>query len=81
MNPRIKEIMETSNAERIPQWILSNIRERLGYESDDTSHDDEINDMTPREIFEEWLEWQGICGYSDRILKAIHVIFEVDLRY
>lgn len=81
MNPRIVEYMECSNTEKIPQCIIRDVRERLGYEPDDTSHDDEINVMSPREIFEAWLEWQGISGYSDRILKVIHGIFGVDLGY
>ena len=81
MDPRIVNYMHKEK-ERIPEWIMQDVRQRLGYEPDDTSHDDEIYDtMTPREIFEEWLSWNGILGCHDRILKAIHSIFGVDLGY
>jgi len=62
-----------------PEWILKNIRQNLGLEPDDTSQDDEINAMSKQEVFERYLTWQGIIGYSDRIISVIETIYNVEL--
>lgn len=62
-----------------PEWLLKNIRQNLGLEPDDTSQDDEINAMSKQEVFERYLTWQGIIGYSDRIISVIETIYNVDL--
>lgn len=62
-----------------PKWLLKDIRQNLGLEPDDTSQDDEINNMSKQEVFDRYLTWQGIIGYSNRILTAIETIYGVDL--
>ena len=62
-----------------PEWLLKNIRQNLGLEPDDTSQDDEINAMSKQEVFERYLTWQGIIGYSNKIILAIETIYNVDL--
>lgn len=65
---------------KYPEYIMRYVRERLDLEPDDTSKDEEINMMTPTEVFTEWLEWQGIIGYSDTILQAVEDIFDIELQ-
>lgn len=62
-----------------PEWLLKNIRQNLGLEPDDTSQDDEINAMSKQEVFERYLTWQGIIGYSNRIISVIETIYNVEL--
>lgn len=62
-----------------PEWLLKDVRRNLGLEPDDTSHDEEINAMSKQEVFERYLTWQGIIGYSDRIILVIETIYNVEL--
>lgn len=61
------------------EYILHNVRQNLGLESDDASMDSEINRMSKREVLSRCLEWDGIVGYDYRILKFVSEIFDVDL--
>lgn len=42
-----------------------------------------INEMTPRQKISNWLEWNGICGFTDDILDVVSaaygIILEPDL--
>lgn len=62
-----------------PEEILQVLRERNGLDEDDDSRDEEWNTLSPNEVFEECLEWEGIIGYSYTILELISNIFHIDL--
>lgn len=49
--------------------ILEALSERLDVE--DITLEGALENYTPREIFEEWLEYEGICGYTDKILAVL----------
>ena len=42
-----------------------------------------INEMTPRQKISNWLEWNGLCGFTDDILDVVSaaygIILEPDL--
>lgn len=61
-------------------YIMRCVRQNLGLEPNDTSRDKEILTMTPREVFDKWLEWQGIIGYGEIIISAIENIFNVKFK-
>ena len=58
-----------------PESILEILRQRKDLEENDTSRDEEFNEMSPHAVFEEVLEWEGIQGYSWWILCKIHDIY------
>lgn len=58
-----------------PESILKILRQRKDLEEDDTSRDEEFNEMSPHAVFEEVLEWEGIQGYSWWILCKIRDIY------
>ena len=60
---------------KYPDSIMRNVRETFGLEPDDTSLDKEINELDPMEVFERWLQWEGIIGYEYRIKEAVNNIF------
>ena len=64
---------------RYPEHIVKCIRQRLGLEEDDTSRDEEISLMTPPEVFEEVLEWDGLIGYFCTIKNWIEDIYGFDI--
>lgn len=61
--------------------LMGCIRQRLGLEETDTSKDQEIERMTPREVFDHRLCWEGIIGYSGTILGWVKEIYKVDLDF
>lgn len=55
------------------------VRQRLDYDEFDGSHDDEIDEMTPVEVFDEVIAWEGIIGYSEEIMEWVECVYDVDL--
>ena len=56
--------------------IMEAVRGNLGLDDpDDTSLDEQINEMDKTEVFERFLNWNGIYGYGDTILSVIEDIF------
>lgn len=59
--------------------IMEAVRQNLGLEADDTSKDDEINEMTRQEVLDRVCKWNGLIGYADTIREWIEDIWGVDL--
>lgn len=38
-----------------------------------------VAEMTNTELLDHWLEYNGICGYTEDIKKVIEAAFDVDL--
>lgn len=63
----------------VPEHIMEIMRQRRYLDEYDESEDEEILKMSGTEFLEEWLEWEGIYGYTDAILEIIEIAFGVDL--
>lgn len=63
-----------------PDSIMRCVRQNLGYDPNDISADKEISIMTPHEVLNSWLEWNGIIGYTDDILHAVSSIYKENWR-
>jgi hypothetical protein len=50
---------------------MEDIRQNLGLEPDCKTRDEEIRRMPVGKQFECFLTWNGIIGYSDRILDVV----------
>ena len=59
--------------------ILSVLREMQDLEPDDSSHDSELNVLSPSEAFEMVLNFHGIYGYDIIIKEAIEDIYGFDI--
>lgn len=59
------------------KYIYKIVRQWMGLDEDDKSRDNEINSLSPREVFEAILEWDGIIGYGDKILRWIEDCFNI----
>lgn len=65
---------------KYPEYILQYLRQRWGLKKDDTSKDDIFHDMEPNAVFYEVLQWKGLLGGWDDIIKGwILDIYGVDL--
>lgn len=62
-----------------PKHIIVVLRQWEGLEEDDDSRDDEFQSMSPYEVYEAVLEWEGIYGYAEYILQLIQSVFKVDV--
>lgn len=51
--------------------VLSSVRKNLGIDSDDSSMDNIISKMSEKEVFERYLTWNGMPGWSDKIWDAV----------
>lgn len=60
--------------DEVVQGIISDMMdEEYGYS------EEEINSMSPYELIDEWLQWEGIIGYTDDILTLVRRLYHVDL--
>lgn len=62
-----------------PEYILRVLRERNDLEEDDTSMDEEFQNMAPARVLKECLEWEGISGYSSWLMSRIYDIYGIHL--
>ena len=62
-----------------PNYVLKVLRQRFGKSEDDTSMDEYFQTISPDEVFNEILEWEGFLGYTHRILSWIQDIYKVRL--
>lgn len=63
---------------RLPKYsesVMRNVRQALGLEPYDNSLDTEINEMDKMDVFEKWLQWEGLFGYEHKIKNAVDDIF------
>lgn len=60
-------------------YIMRNIRQVLDLEPTDTSRDEEINNMSRREIIDKYLLWEGIINFTEEILSVIEEVYDVYL--
>lgn len=67
------------NTERINKNIIDDVRENLGSERGDTSKDDDINSMSPNEIFDKWCEWNGFINGSETFRRVIGGIYGISI--
>ena len=42
--------------------------------------EEDVNNMTPREILHEWLMWEGIQGYTNMIVKIFNTFFKEEAK-
>lgn len=42
-------------------------------------NESEVAEMTNTELLDHWLEYNGICGYTEDIKDVIEAAFDVDL--
>ena len=69
------------NTERINKRIIDDVRENIGVDRGDMSKDDEINSMSPNEIFDRWCEWNGFINYSKMFRAVIGNIYGANIDY
>lgn len=62
-----------------PEHILRILRESNNLEEDDTSRDEEFQNMVPARVLRECLEWEGIRRYSSWLMARIYDIYGIHL--
>lgn len=59
--------------------VLKSLRDIEDMNINDTSRDEEFQNMTPREVLDTLLRYEGIIGYTSWILELIKNIYKVQL--
>lgn len=62
-----------------PEYILKKLRVSNYLEEDDTSRDEEFQELPPEEAFDQVMKFDGIIGYRYTMLRWIQDIFKVKL--
>lgn len=69
-----------TDLKKIPNYILNDARQNIPFSREENYSDEELSNMTKREIFDHYLNWKGLIGYSSTILQAVEDLFNVKLR-
>jgi len=56
---------------KIPEYILKNLRQRCGLDENDSSHDKTFEQLSLATIVEEYFAWEGIIGYGNKIVDVV----------
>lgn len=63
----------------VPQSVMKDMRQRLGYEENETDPDEEILNMSGYEFLDEYLNWNGLIRFTDMIVEAIYMAYGINL--
>lgn len=65
---------------KYPENIMKYLRQREGLEADDSTLDDDLNNLSPSEAFREVCGWNGLLGGWDEQIKYwIENTYGIDL--
>ena len=73
------EARNENNPNRYPEHIMQYVRQSICTDKYDDAMDEEINKMSPSEVFERVCNWNGLIKYADIIKGWVWDIFKVDL--
>lgn len=62
-------------AKQYSNYLMRSIRQNMGLDEDDTSRDDAIMEMDSYELLDRFLEYEGIIGYTQKIVNILKEIF------
>ena len=62
-------------AKKYSNYLMRSVRQSMGLDEDDTSRDDAIMEMDSYELLDRFLEWEGIIGYTQKIVNILKEIF------
>lgn len=73
------QIRIENNPNKYSESIMECVRQRLGLEKYDDSRDEEINHLSPDEVFDHVCNWKGLLGYATTIKSWIEDIYKLKL--
>lgn len=62
-----------------PESIMRKVRQYMDLESNDTSKDEEIMQMSKDEVFDTCCEWEGLIRYGSKLRGWVESIYEIEL--
>lgn len=68
-----------NNTNKYSEEIMECVRQRWGLERFDDSRDEEINQLSPDEVFDHVCNWNGLLRYASTIKSWIEDIYKVNL--
>lgn len=58
------------------EYIMINVRQRLGVGQSDKSMDARIEAMDPEDVWDHYLSWEGFFGWGGRLHRVHELIFK-----
>lgn len=68
----------TENRAELIDWILENVT--ADWSDDPKYTQEELEEKSGYDLLKIWLEWEGICGYTGKIVEVVQQAYDVDLR-
>jgi len=66
---------------KIPDYILEDARQNVPMRANyDEYSDEQLSGKSKRQIFDHYLSYNGIIGFSDTILNVVEDLFNVKLK-
>lgn len=66
---------------KYPENIMRTVRQNLGFDELDVSHDDKIMSMPRKDVFNRYCEWNGLInGYGYNLLNVLEDIYGINLQ-
>lgn len=67
-------------SKKLPEYIMKRLREMSDIDENDNSKDEQIlTNNSKKELFDMFLHYEGIIGYTDTILYTIQQIFDMEI--
>jgi hypothetical protein len=67
----------TENRAELIDWILENVT--ADWSDDPKYTQEELEEKSGYDLLKIWLEWEGICGYTGKIVEVVQQAYDVDL--
>lgn len=67
----------TENKAELIDWILENVT--ADWSDDPKYAQEELEEKSGYDLLKIWLEWEGICGYTGKIVEVVQQAYDVDL--
>lgn len=61
-------------------WPIAELRTLLGFNKNFSFLDKKIIEMSKEELLSHALEWEGIIGCFEKVIKAVETIYNIDLK-
>lgn len=65
---------------KIPSPILADLRDSQGVDATSEAIDPQLASLSPREALNMYLDYHGIIGYTDTILRAISAFGDAEVK-
>lgn len=64
----------------VPEVVLEDLEQRWDLDKDSNEFKNKLSQMSAKEVFNEYLEWNGIVGFTDTIWDAAYELRQAEIQ-